>query len=282
MNIFARVVRRLKRIVQRIVFSVSADLDDLDVVPQRLRGHNTEYQKFVVLAHARSGSSMVVHTLNKHPSIVCFGEAFVGQRIGFKVDGYDNASQKLLYLRNRHPMEFLSRTIFSPYSDDVRAVGFKLFPEQLESVQLKIVWDWLCSNRRVKIILLRRLNMLAAYTSLLIARQTNFGDGSDTRITIDLDECLREFEKRERHHENTMVKLGKHDLLEVCYEDMTQDLSKQFINFQAFIGVDTIPLEVESKKKEVRPLSEIITNYEAIHSGLTEAGWGKIFEISGP
>ena len=280
MNIFARVVRRLKRIVQRIVHSVSADLDDLEVAPKRLRGRNTEYQKFVLLAHARSGSSMVVHTLNKHPSIVCFGEVFVGQRIGFNVDGYDNASKKLLYLRNRHPMEFLNRTIFPPYSDDVRAVGFKLFPDQFESGQFKIAWDWLCSDHNVKIILLRRLDMLAAYTSLLIARQTNFGDGSDTRITIDLDECLREFEDRERYHEDMLAKLGKHDLLEVFYEDMTQDLSKQFIDFQEFIGVDMIPLEVESKKKEVRPLSEVITNYEAIHSGLTEAGWGKVLEIS--
>ena len=140
--------------------------------PQLLQGTNRNYQKFIVFGHQRSGSNMMINTLREHPHIVAFSELFVRSRIAFHIDGYDNHSIKLLYLRNKYPIDFLESYIFSSYRKDIKAVGFKLFPDQLNTNNFRCLWQWIEQERDIKVILLTRRNLLAAYTSLFMARKT--------------------------------------------------------------------------------------------------------------
>lgn len=273
-----KMISRARQIVENGVLSRITGPSDLDIVPGNLRGPNSSYQRYIVLAHARSGSSMVVHTLNKHPNAICFGELFVEHRVGFNVEGYKNESRKVRYLRNRYPIQFLEKSIFSPLREDISAVGFKVFPDQLDSSRFRVVWQWLCNNQDVKVIILRRHNLLAAYTSLLIARLTGFGDPSGVTVTVDLEECILEFEKRQAYVEGVVRELRDHDVMNVSYEGMVEDLDKQFRSFQQFLGIQEIPVQIDSKKKETRPLSEVITNYHDLRRRLTDAGWGYLFE----
>jgi hypothetical protein len=279
-----KVVNRVTRMGATLIYSITAKASDLDVTPEELRGSNTGYRKFVVLAHARSGSSMVIHALQHHPQIVCFGELFVASRISFNTDGYDNYSGKLIYLRNRQPLKFLEKSVFAPYRNDVRAVGFKLFPDQLVSSRFSPVWDWLCSDRDVHVIMLQRRNLLSTYASLLIARKTgNFGISSeshrtDTTISIEFSDCLNEFEKRKKYHEDALQSLQANKVLQVYYEDMVAGLSAQFAVIQEFLGVEPVSPTINSVKKEVRPLSDVITNYDELRGRFSGTEWEYLFE----
>src|SRR5262249_41952505 len=141
-----RVVRSFKRLLR----APTAAPPELDPRSAALRGTNQSYSKFIILAHQRSGSSMLIDTLRKHPRIIGMGELFIPSRIGFNYVGFDGSPAALRTFRDEHPNEFLDGYIFGSYSDDIQAVGFKLFPEQIEFKAFQGLWQWLEKNTDVK------------------------------------------------------------------------------------------------------------------------------------
>ena len=247
--------------------------------PQLLQGTNHNYQKFIVFGHQRSGSNMIINTLREHPHIVAFRELFVRSRISFYVDGYDNHSIKLLYLRNKYPIDFLERYIFSSYRKDIKAVGFKLFPDQLNTNNFRCLWQWIKHKQDIKIILLTRHNLLAAYTSLLIARKTekfgikNVSERTNATVAIDPEKCIAEFQKRKKYNKMIRECVKHHEVMEVTYENLIADLSARFRQLQEFLTVDVQELQVSTVQQNVRPLSQIITNYNELRQHLLGTEW---------
>jgi hypothetical protein len=277
-------VGTLRGLSDRLPWSPGADPSAFAVRPQTLQGPNRSYRKFVVLGHARSGSSLVIGSLRRHPQVVAFGELFVAGRIGFNVEGYDNHSRALRRARRAFPLEFLDQYIFSAYPVGKRAVGFKLFPDQLDKRPFRCVWDWMGRNPDLSVVLLTRRNPLAAYTSLLIARQTGvFGirDASQRPsavVEIDVKKCLAEFEKRERLDAISKTRTAGHSVLELTYEELSADLTSHLSRVQAFLGIDVQLPEIVSVKKEVRPLSEVILNHDELRRALSGTKWAHCLE----
>lgn len=256
----------------------------LDNIPQVYRGLNRNYQKFIILSHQRSGSSMTIGTLRKHPQIIGFGELFTSNRITFNISGFDNYSKPLLYFREKYPVDFLKRYIFTAYRSDIKAVGFKLLPEQIDNKQYKCIWDWLRRNKDIKIIFLTRENLLASYTSRFIAEKAgkfsirNESERSKELIAINFEECIKEFQKKEMYQQKVIDLLSDHDILKVTYEKMVMDLNRIFMEFQHFLKVDLNPLSVDTIKQEVRPLSKVITNYSELRDRFLSTKWKYVFE----
>ena len=78
-----------------------------DDFPTARLGEGFDYTPFVVVAPARSGSSMLIQALRAHPGVIAFGEVFNPRHIGFNTPGFDNDNPRLRAWRNRHPAEFL-------------------------------------------------------------------------------------------------------------------------------------------------------------------------------
>lgn len=242
----------------------------LDEPPHIYQGPKRDYQKFMILAQPRTGSSMLIGTLRKHPQIMGFGEIFNHKRTIFNIDGYENSSKPLLYLRNKYPINFLEHYIFSSYQNDTKAVGFKLLQDQINNRHLRCVWNWLEQNQDIKIIFLMRKDFLASYASLLLAQRTGkYGikDQSQrdhTTLTIDYEECLQVFHHTKKQEENLLRLFRNHDLLKITYEELVENLDKSFALLQDFLKVDLHLLKVLSVKQEVRNLSDVINNYEEL------------------
>ncbi len=277
-------INRLTPVIKTVAWFLRANESDLKITPKSLQGTNMDYTKFIVLAHARSGSSMVIGTLRKHPNVIGFGELFLSQRVVFNIKDFNNNSGKLLYLRNKYPTNFLEESIFTYYRKDVEAVGFKLFPEQLEKSHFRIIWKWLAANKDIKIILLRRENLLATYTSLLVAVKTGtYGMTTKSKrtnatVTIDYKKCLHEFQKQKTHHDNITERLKGHDVLEVSYEEMIKNIDAHTTKFQNFLNVKSHPIKINTVKNEVRSLSEVITNYEDLRNKFSNTEWSYLFD----
>lgn len=252
--------------------------------PRPLSRTQNNYQPFIVLSHQRSGSTMLTKTLNQHPAVVTFGEAFVFGRMGLNVAGFDNHDERLLTLRNNFPRAFLEHYLFAPYPSHVQAVGFKLFPEQIESFHFRWLWDWIAHHPEVKIIYLTRSNLLATYTSLRIAMKDQqysiTGQSDRTRSTVRLtpEDCLAEFEQRQRYHEQAMSHLQGNPVLAVDYEQATQDLPAYLQQVQDFLGVDRADLSVSMVKQEVRSLDQVIENYDELRRYFVPTQWAYLFE----
>ncbi len=115
---------------------------------------------------------MVVQALNSHPAIRCFGEVFNTEVdfVPFSVEGYDNFNDRDRALRDSDYVAFIRDRIFSPPPEGVRAVGFKLLYTQ----DWKFAWlsDWLVGDHDLRVIHLRRRNLLRTLVSARIARRT--------------------------------------------------------------------------------------------------------------
>ena len=120
--------------------------------------------KFAILAIARSGSSYLTSALGSHPDVCMHGEIM-----------HENASWHIrecarkqldLSIRKEDPIKFVNE-IYN-FDEGKKAVGFKIWKHQsLEAVK------YIIENKDIKKIVLERKNLLASFSSRLIAEQTN-------------------------------------------------------------------------------------------------------------
>jgi len=127
-------------------------------------------KRFVIVAWPRTGSTHLVQLLNGHGEILCHGEIFQSQLPGIPLrwpdaDKDPGAIGDLVNLRSQSPGMFLDRVWSRDYGHE--CIGFKIFPGHNDEVLEKLTHD---SSVR-KIVLMRR-NVLAAYSSAMIARFT--------------------------------------------------------------------------------------------------------------
>lgn len=214
---------------------------------------------------------------------MAFGEIFRADQISFNNEGFDNHSKRMMALRQTHPIDFIQHHIFPSYSENTKAVGFKLFPEQINNRSFRPIWDWIVANKSIRIILLYRENLLAYYTSQIIAMNTktfgirNVADRTNTTVNIDFDDCLEKFQYRTTSHRKILQDLKDHHLLEISYEELTGDMGRGFSRLQNFLGVEKQPLTVSGIKKEVRPLSTVIENYTELRIRFSNTEWQYLF-----
>ena len=255
-----------------------------DKQPDHLRGPNRNYHRFIVLGHQRSGSSLVINTLRTHPAIVAFGEVLYSEGTHFNVEGYDNNSVNSLRFRNENPIEFLDGFVFCGYRDDIEAVGFKAFPDQMDNFRCRCVWTWLERNTDLKIIRLARQDLLATYASMLIAYRDNRfsikdeSERSETTIYIDPHKCMTEFKQRENYNKTAKESVEHHDVMDITYEELALHPSLYLKNIQKFIGVKIHDLEIATVRQEKRALSEVIENYEELRRYFLGTEWEYLFD----
>ena len=252
--------------------------------PAEMSGDNVSYTKFLLYSHARSGSSLFIRLLSTHSNIETFGELFVKGRIGFLNKASIENDKRLIYLRNKYPSNFLAKYIYTGYRDHIKAVGFKLFPDQIDDLGRPEFWDWVEKQRDIKIIHLHRSNLLATYCSLMMARKTGtFGitDASDrAKITlhIDVKHCEKEFKKRVKHHQFGRKLFKHHDQLHIDYSDLDTDLAATMQNVQQFLGLPLQDLTTSKVKQEVRPLNQVIENYSEVKAYFASGEFAYLFE----
>ena len=136
----------------------------------------SEHTRFIVFGGARTGSNMLVFALNSSREIACFGELFrfMDDSIDFRVAGYNKHSAADLELRNGDFSRFLDQRIFVEMRGVV-AVGFKIhYTHFFGFPGLK---EWLAEQHDIRVVHLRRRNLLRMLVSTEIAKTT--GDWID-------------------------------------------------------------------------------------------------------
>ena len=119
--------------------------------------------RFCIVATARSGTSYLATALTGFPKVLCHGEVFhrnVAEHIAAEYTGALDFD-----LRERDPISFVDQ-IFA-LKTDLCAAGFKIFRGHNDAALAHILAD-----REIKKIVLRRENVLASYSSLLLAIKT--------------------------------------------------------------------------------------------------------------
>jgi LPS sulfotransferase NodH len=270
-----------------------------------------EYEKFIVVGNARSGTTLMVELLSSHKKIESFGEIFNLQELD------ENALACVL----KDSVAYLEEKIFhSNYSDDIQAVGFKVLygelgkenfcledPSDLRGVSAKIKKKrtrfyrkvknshgianikqnlersatYLTQDKNLKVIHIKRKNKLSICLSHVRALRSGKWRLVKSKETVFLDpeECLQHFKTVERNEEKFDAMFAGHPIKEIAYEEMVKNKEKQLREVQEFLNVENQDgLVSDVRKQNTLGLENSIVNFQELKEEFRDTKWSAFFE----
>ncbi|HEX7034356.1 MAG TPA: Stf0 family sulfotransferase [Pseudomonadales bacterium] len=220
----------------------------------------------MVITRSRTGSNMLISLLNSHPEIIAKGELLARLKGG----SHEEILRTKLIPRRR-----------------TRAIGFKLFYYHPMDHGREEVWESLVSDPALRIIHLKRRNVLRTCVSRAIAEKQDVWKERTTEVKatarekavhLSYDELVEAFQKTREWEEHTDRLFSGHPRLEVVYEQMAQTPVPTFSRVAAFLGVQDHTPSTDLVKQNPEPLSQLILNYEELRTRFEGTPWEVYFE----
>ena len=247
---------------------------------------------FLILATARTGSTMLESMLNSHPDAIVGGELLNHVLIEQSGEIYwprksthherVKNDERLKRLRSEDPVGFLSAIADLARSENYRVFGFKLLYDHGQQCAPAV--EYLANLPELRIVHLKRRNQLKRIISLHRAMQTGKwmtvrGEGSRERkpMTLDFDQCLFEMRaaaKVERQYDRFFL---RQDRLEIWYEDMIGNPVVWGRRVQDFLGLESRELDAKTVKTGGGTLRDSIANYDELKSKFASTEWSHLF-----
>lgn len=255
-------------------FAITAGLID---------GHK-DYVRYIILGGPRTGSNLVRSLLNSHSSIIAFGEIYRNKHeIGWDLPGYFKTKRMLELFRN-NPVEFLKTEVFKKVPKGISAVGFKLFYHHAQDNIWKLLWPFLKNDKELRIIHLKRKNILKSHLSYLKAVRSGMWFKSNgltedsTPIHIDYEDCLNEFERLRNFEKYFDDYFKHHQKIGVFYENLCLNRQSEMQRIQSFLGATHEKIFLSTYKQSHQPLCKSIANYYTLKEQFKSTPWEGFFE----
>ena len=245
-----------------------------------LDGHS-DYTRFIILGRSGTGSNFVRRLLSSDKRIIVFGEIFRNcTSIGWDIPGYPQGRRTLSLFRT-DPARFLEREVFRKMPQHISAAGFKIFYSHAQNELWKPVWAYLRDQENLKVIHLKRHNILKAHLSLRKAFKTDMW--VDTRgaeecsvpMSLDYEDCLQAFTWTRDCEEKYDAFFNGNHKIDVLYEDLCDDCRSELKRIKEFLGVDVEPSDNRQSRP---PLSKAISNYFELKERFRGTSWEEFFE----
>jgi LPS sulfotransferase NodH len=262
--------------------------------------------RFILLGHARCGSTLLVCSLMKHPDIHLFGELFntfeeerqrsfrsgvrLWQAAPANRGGAAAPDPNDFYRYGDDGVAFLRRNVFYEHARAPLAIGFKLFYQQARSTPgARRVWRYLSEHQEIRVVHLVRRNLLESLLSLRVALATDEwtlprGQAPTSpallRLRLEAEECEHYFVRIERQRERARRRFRGHAMMEVEYErDLCGRFEEMVREVERFLGVPEggSPSLPELEKQGVGELSERISNYEELRRHFRRSPYSYLF-----
>ena len=231
---------------------------------------------------------MLISLLNGHPDIYAYGELFGVRNIrGLRGRYRDQALAssdfvpRLKERRDRDPVAFLYEVAFD--SQGLSTVGFKLKHEQLVDPKLAVVRKAVRDDREIRVILLRRRNLLRRFVSHEIAsrtRTTTVPTWSETpkpmQLKLTPQACIENFRRYEQWEDEVSSYWSHHPTIQVCYEELV-DGNGEVLRIQEFLGVEPLDLRPRTRKILSTDLRSLISNYDELREALQSTEYSRFF-----
>lgn len=230
---------------------------------KRLVRAHRDFTRFIILTRSRSGSNLLWSYLRRHPNIHIEGEI-------------------LAHRKGRHVEVYLDR-FFGYQPRRIRASGFKIFYYHPMDDNSGEVWEALAGIKDLKVIHLKRDNLLEVQVSwkkAMLSDQWVAGTGgpAPARIRLDPRECEEAFRRTLAWQKQAGERFAGQEVMELTYEDFIRDPSGQLDAVQEFLQVAVRKLGTEMKKQQKKPVREVVSNYEEIRNHFKDSPWHRFFE----
>ncbi len=261
-----------------------------------------DYTRFLVLGEGRTGSNLLVQALNSHPNVVCYREVFnwTHKRIDYNVEGYEDLSRKDVRFRADDPLRLLDERIFRDYPADIAAVGLKL--HYGHAFGFAGVEEALIEDQALRVVHLRRQNMLRTLVSLRVAEQTGVWEhdedaslrvrlrrlagrvstrvkyGDPARVRLTYEQCNQFFIVHALQGQRYDELFAAHPVLQVRYEDLAKNRDSVLAGVQRFLGVPFVDLKVTLQRQSRTPLRETIVNFDELRAAFAGTSAEALFD----
>ncbi|CAA0109136.1 Uncharacterised protein [Halioglobus japonicus] len=235
--------------------------------------------RFVIVGAPRTGSTLLVKTLNTLDGVCCHGELLGEDQVRGYEDGVDlinitqqerkSRVQRLLQERNADPVGFINKAL----STGGTAAGFKALYSAFLNPRWSEIMSWLQSLEDIRFIHLTRANSLRRFISEQILLQggpnhSGAGGRSDVPIKIHCDIELflsRSLELDTQANEISAL-LSQQRVLEVQYEALAADTSAAVKDVCLFLGLNNVASTIEPALRKVgaADLQDSVTNYQEL------------------
>ncbi len=248
-------------------------------------------ERFLVLAGRRSGTTLLVESLDSHPDIECRKDVFSIRRRWryFQVDfkgglfyPYRTASlrRRIDYiLRRRRLIGSFLAEVFSP-TGSVEAKGIRLSYEQAR--KYPDVLPWVLDNG-IRVVHLIRENGLKAIVSHFTAKKRGLAHATSkvAKVTLHLPprELMASLARREREVERYRALFREQPYCEISYESFLARKDEEARRLLDFLGIDRYsPLTSRLVKQNPDSLREILENYDEIARALRGTSFAAYLE----
>jgi LPS sulfotransferase NodH len=213
-----------------------------------------------------------------------YGEILKNDRVvEWGVDGMDGGGRPLKLLRE-DTSRFFEEAVFRKYPREVCAVGFKLFYYHAQDNLARSGWDYLKAHTEIRVIHIKRRNMLSTHLSRrraeLTDRWTNVNGmrEEEKAVTLSYDDCLADFERTSAWETQYDAFFAAHPKIEVIYEDLSDDPAGQIERVQEFLSIPKHQLKPGTHKQSSLPLSQAIANYSELKERFLRTRWEAFFD----
>jgi hypothetical protein len=268
---------RAARAVRRSIVGLRHALSESSLIP----GH-TDYTRFVIVTSARTGSTLLTRSIGQNDKAIVYGEIMRREDLFPPRFGQLSDSDHLF---REDPARFLEKCVYHKYPTKIVAVGFKMFYVHAprDTQWGRAVWGYLAGRTDLRVIHLRRRNLLAALTSLKKAAETDqwvnySGAAQQNALPLDFEDTRASFEQSMAWEKEFAELFVGHPTFDLYYEDLTADFSAQMGGVQEFLGLPVRDLTPATSKRPSPPLSRQIANYDELKSQFTGTPWAVFFE----
>jgi LPS sulfotransferase NodH len=263
-----------------------SDTFERAVLKLRSISGTSRYRKFVIVGTARTGSTLLINLLRGHSQVRVFGELFRSpEAIGWDVKPFATLqSFDVVSLYRADPVAFLENHVFRRWPRPCGAVGFKLFYYHARTPEHSVVWDYLAADPEIRVLHLRRRNLLAQYYSLRLAHQTNswtkaaVPKGDPAPMRLGPQECQDHFGWVRALEEECAAFFGRHDVYDIWYEDLVAEQEQTMTGIQEFLGLARYVAKPTIARQRTTPLRLAIANYDDLSKALHETPWSVFFD----
>jgi LPS sulfotransferase NodH len=243
-----------------------------------------DYTRFILLGRSRTGSNFLRGLLTANRGVTLYGEVFKNpEAIEWGMQGLPQ-SGKALAIYQSDPVRFLREYVYRTMPAHTKAVGFKLFYYHARSGPLAAIWECLREEREIRVIHIKRANILRTHLSRARAERSSRwvnldgGHEDDAPIRLDPAACREDFERTRRWEEECDRFFEGHPLLDVGYESLAETGPQESVRIQQFLDIPVEALSPQTHKQTRVPLVNAIENYAELKSAFRGTAWESFFE----
>ncbi len=256
--------------------------------------------KFVLLGHMRSGSTLVLHALSRHPNVHIYGELFNRSR---KVREHDFASGitncsvaqtngidgNSYFKEGEDGAEFLANRVFFHRPAKPLAVGFKLFYEHArDTAASSRAWEYLAAHKDVRIIHLTRRNLVKTLVSLRLATKTRVwsmpkgkeaSEVGPASLCMDPEEFEEFFQEQSETQRQAMELFKEHQIMTIEYQDDVCDRFQETLHrIHEFLEIPRRRAAMLIEKQGRGRLRDRLSNYRELRTHFAGTPYETMFD----